>query len=146
MNIQNIINISIKSIVFIIFLLCLHLCVVWAIRNESGTFQKSILIVAILLYNLLIFLYWYTIKNIKNTNWPPYVSNCPDYYKDITCGDEPNCDISKKTKFKCQDVSGLSGRPSMVEFDINENNCDKYKWSLDNSVYWDGISNLNDPC
>jgi hypothetical protein len=147
MNIGYIFSISIKTIIFVAFLLLLHYCIFWAVKNESGQFQKIVLIISIILYNFLIVLYWYTITYIKSNNWGSNISSCPDYFEDVTCGDIP-CNPSERPNTLCKNVLGLGTVPSnsVVMFPKDESTCDKYNWSTKYGVYWDGVSNLNTPC
>jgi hypothetical protein len=144
MNFWSITKISFKTIIFLTFLIFLHICVYWAIRSESSGFQRIVLMLSIVLYNFLIVLFWYTVTYSAPQTWPPVVSRCPDYFQDKTA-----YGASVAT---CVDSLGLMrtagstpANPKTVTIPAIDN-CGRYQWSVQNNVYWDGISNLVKPC
>lgn len=98
-------------------------------------FQKTTLIifgVMLLLFTLtLIFL---ISRNKNNIQYPPEVSNCPDYWTttgEYTCENTMNLGTCGKTAdFSDAKYQGASGNKAKCE------------WAKSCGVYWDGISQL----
>lgn len=96
-------------------------------------FQNSILILAILLLIVGTITLSYSIKSsIKSQKWPPYVSNCPDYWLDPT-GDGTQCTSST---VNISSGALCSGRVNFNQY----NSCQKYSISNQCGIYWDGIN------
>ena len=96
-------------------------------------FQNSILILAIILLIIGTIVLSYSIKSsIKLKKWPPYISNCPDYWQDKN-GDGSYCigsDVNTSTGALCNGTVNFSAY----------NNCQKYNISNACGIYWDGIN------
>jgi hypothetical protein len=112
------------------------------------TFQKTILIIAILL--LLVFFVFIAKEMYSSSysSWTTTYSDCPDYW-DIM-------DLSGA--FVCNNVHGLgqnlgSGLPE-TQMDFNtdyytgsDGLCNKYTWAKQYGLQWDGItSGIANPC
>jgi hypothetical protein len=97
-------------------------------------FQFSILILAIILLIIGTIVLSYSIKSsIKSQKWPPYISNCPDYWLDTT-GNGSAC---KSSNVNISSSGGLcKGIVDFSRFD----DCQKYKISNSCGIYWDGIN------
>lgn len=96
-------------------------------------FQYSILILAIILLIVGTIILSYSVKaSVKSQKWPPYVSNCPDYWLD-TDGHGSAC----KSSIMNQSPGALCS--GVVNFS-KYNDCQKYNISNQCSIYWDGIN------
>ena len=122
-------------------------------------FNKIVLLVAtILLISGLIILGIFISNSLKNENFPPVETECPDYWDVMSNG-------------KCKDIqkinSGYAGdcRPAdsiltpSTTFEITSSNftrygytaddaliCRKQKWANKCNVHWDGITNNPKAC
>ena len=103
-----------------------------------GNIQKIIIgIFSVLLIILFITLIWTFSEAQKNSEWPPTIQNCPDYWMETATGCKPS-----KTIGKC-DVK------TAIHFETADY-CNKYKWSIGDvsstytpcggNVPWDGIN------
>ena len=109
-----------------------------------ANFQKSVLIFAtvLLVISLLIVLY-ILIKNKYSAanQWPPLVSNCPDYWVDST-GNGSNC-VNSKGLGTCKNPMDFTKAPYIGK----TGSCNKYQWATKCGVTWDGItSGVMNPC
>ena len=109
-----------------------------------ANFQNSVLIFAsvLLVICLLIFLY-IIIKNkySSTNNWPPLVSNCPDYWVD-SAGNGSNC-INSKDLGTCKEPMNFTVAPYIGDSGA----CSKYNWATTCGVTWDGITSSDiNPC
>jgi len=109
------------------------------------TFQKIILIIAIILLILVMLMFGYTLHNSKQHEvYPPVEGQCPDYWvmergtdgiptciNSKSLGD-PNC--QKKMDFQQGTFIGPHGK------------CNKQKWATTCKVTWDGITNATGLC
>ena len=92
-------------------------------------FQKIIIIIALILLILsLAFISTAIINEEKNTDFPPVIAECPDYW------------IHDIENNKCVNDKNLG---SLKEFNIDKNVtlCDKYNESIKYDFTWDGITN-----
>lgn len=103
-------------------------------------FQKTVLKVAIVAFIITLIFFGITIRNSKyNTEYPPLVGSCPDYWKDINgyCINDKNLgndSCSKKMDFTQGVWVGSNGL------------CLKQKWAKACGLTWDGITNHSDAC
>ena len=125
----------------------------------AANFQKTVLIVAIIVFILLlIFIGLVLYENKYNKEFPPIVSNCPDYWLDMenTVTDlNENTDRSGDsiTRVKCVNVKNLGNPSCQKEMDFSgdmwsgsDGDCRKYKWAKGCDLTWDGITNKDDIC
>lgn len=98
------------------------------------------IIISVLMLIMIIILsfvvYGETAKNMKNVEFPPYVSNCPDFWEETDAG-------------VCKNIYKL-GEPIVKEvtpLDEGWNGttgyCDKYRWANNNNLTWDGVTNMD---
>jgi hypothetical protein len=100
-------------------------------------FQISILILAIVLLLVGSITLSYAIKSsIKAQKWPPHVSNCPDYWQDVS-GDGSAC---LGTHVNTTPGALCSGTVNFSKY----NSCQKYNISNTCGIYWDGINYGNE--
>jgi hypothetical protein len=106
-------------------------------------FQKTVLFIAIIiLIILLIFIGVSLSSSIQNQQWPPIISDCPDYWKNI---DASYCENVKNL--------GIQGTtPNTMNFNVPQFTgtnelCSKYTWATNNNLTWDGITyGVSNPC
>ena len=102
-------------------------------------FQKIILFFTITLLILVLTFVAFAISQEKiNKTFPPVTYECPDYW---------NYDVSNN---KCINVNNL-GKPrddgsiiSDIDLKNFNSSCEKYAFSKDYNLSWEGISNNND--
>jgi hypothetical protein len=100
-------------------------------------FQNSILILAVVLLIIGSIVLAYAIKSsIKSQKWPPYVSNCPDYWLDTT-GNGSAC---KSSGVNMSPGALCSGTVNFSKYDP----CQKYNISNTCGIYWDGVNYGNE--
>ena len=123
----------------------------------AGGFQKIVLTVAIIVFILLlIFIGSVLYQNKYGSAFPPFVSNCPDYWLDMEkTGTNVNSDDSdnSKTKVKCYNVKNLGNPSCQKEMNFgtdywsgSDGECRKYKWATGCDLTWDGITNKDGIC
>jgi hypothetical protein len=116
-----------------------------------ASFQKNVLIVAvIILIILLIIIGYLLVKTGTNDTWPPIIGQCPDYWIDFS-GNGANCvnvqslgDCSGNGNIHCPNAinntpsSGMDFTTSAFT-DSQNGLCNKYNWAMSNGITWDGI-------
>jgi len=149
-------NSSFKLILFIFVIIIISLIVISVILDKSktnlGSFQKTILVVAIifLLINLVIISLGLTYSS-KNNTWPPIVPDCPDYWESVTdeSGKNIKC-VNTKDLGVCNPSPGnghLSLNFNQSPYVGEKGNCAKYTWANKCKVAWDGINyGVKNPC
>lgn len=108
------------------------------------SFQSITMIVAIVILILcLIFIGVSLYKSKYNTQYPPVVADCPDYWLDLSDGDGSKCVNEKNLgSSKCNKTMNFSN-----SFWVGDNGlCSKYKWAKKCNLTWDGVTNASDPC
>jgi hypothetical protein len=120
---------------------------------DKMNFQKSVLLVAIILLVICLVLIGIALYNEKfNSDFPPVVADCPDFWveRPLSNSDDLNSDENKST---CYNVKGLGRSNCDKSMDFsgsawtgNEGICNKYKWATACDLTWDGITNATDPC
>ena len=90
------------------------------------SFQKSVLIIALIVFSIMLFFIALAMKGLKKSQkFPPEISECPDYW----IRDNNKCvplkyNKSESSLQKCQEYTGSQ---------------DKLDWKRDCNVEWDGI-------
>lgn len=119
-------------------------------------FQKIVAIIAIIIFIvLMIFIASVLYNNKYGVDFPPTVSECPDYWLDmektVTGGDSFGEDSN--TIQSCINVKNLGNSSCSKNMDFTEDfwqgtsgNCNKYKWAKACNITWDGITNNNTIC
>lgn len=100
-------------------------------------FQKITLIVATVILILMLLMVAYLMRrSIKTANWPPMISECPDYFEVTSpevCSNVKNLGTcSGSIDFTGPEYQGVSGLKQ------------KKAWATSCGVTWDGITNNND--
>ena len=123
----------------------------------AGGFQKTVLTVAIIVFILLlIFIGSVLYQNKYGSAFPPFVSNCPDYWLDmektVTNVNSDDSDNSK-SNIKCYNVKNLGNASCDKVMDFTTDfwqgstgDCRKYKWAKGCDLTWDGITNNTTIC
>ena len=114
-------------------------------------FNKIVLTIAtIILIIMLIFTGFFLNRSMYNDNFPPVISDCPDYWDvSLNSNGDKNC-------INIMDINtglGTSNCRSRLLslFNVNGNSkdeilCSKQKWAKDCKINWDGITNNNNLC
>jgi hypothetical protein len=107
-----------------------------------GDFQKMVIgIASVILMIVLVILGISMGYSSTGQVWPPSIGNCPDYWID-TNGDGSNCVNTLNL--------GKEGTPGVMNFNSSTfagSNCNKYRWSNNTNIVWDGITYGSDnPC
>jgi len=115
------------------------------------SFQKSIIIIAsiVLLVSLIILAYSIH-RTIKNISFPPTITDCPDYW-DVTLDSDNNIQCVNNSGIN--EGLGTSKCTNIQTSQFNSNGtdphnvlCQKYNWTKDCKIVWDGVSNNSNPC
>ncbi len=113
-------------------------------------FQRIVIIIAIIVLIItLVFVGVMLYQSKKNEVWPPYLSDCPDYWVDLSSNGVA-C-LNTHRLGKCNIPS--KGNPNTMNFNVypfndeTQGTCNKYKWSKGCGVEWDGITyGVENPC
>jgi hypothetical protein len=110
-----------------------------------ASFQNITLIIAgvLLLICIVLIILIFLFPNTKQV-WPPFVSNCPDYFVDEN-GDGSKC-VNDLSLGKC-DGNEIPNFTTDPEYLGSSGNCAKKNWANGCSITWDGITyGVKDPC
>jgi hypothetical protein len=127
------------------------------------SFQKGILILAIIILLLALIFIGMTLKSTKNITWPPITADCPDYWTIKGSVDGSGNDASGNSTSSgqnvCVNVKNLGTCPAqngqkhlIMNFNTDtytgsQGLCNKYTWANNCGVSWDGITyGINNPC
>lgn len=109
-----------------------------------NSFNRTVLIITVILVIIALIITGILIlKSLREQNFPPIVSDCPDYWNvERTSSNNVNC-VNKtsvntgKYNSDCTNypVSGFAGNTPQDVI------CNKYKWAKKCGIIWDGISN-----
>lgn len=101
-------------------------------------FQKIIIIIAIILLILaLTFIGTAISKEKKNTQYPPVISECPDYWKHDVVNNV--CENIHKLGIEDDNGSKKDNLPLTILNKLTM--CEKFKKSNNLQISWDGITN-----
>ena len=92
------------------------------------SFQKTVLIIALVVFSIMLFFIALAMKGLKTKQeYPPEIAECPDYWgKNETGKCVPN-EYNKSTESNCDTYNGDD---------------EKKNWQMNCKVEWDGISNI----
>jgi hypothetical protein len=108
-----------------------------------GPFQSITVTIAAVILILCLVLIGVTLYNNKyNTEFPPVVANCPDWWLDRSQGDGSNCKNVKKLGSCNQDTMDFSSS----FWTGTDGMCRKFRWARECNLTWDGVTNASDPC
>ena len=96
------------------------------------SFQKTVLIIALIVLSVMLFFIALAMKGLKKSQeYPPEVSECPDYWTKKTVGDKMVCS------------------PSLGKNTSGGNGCEHYDgtkekdlFAQDCGIQWDGLTNI----
>jgi len=136
-------------ILFIISLIILALIINFLNKSRIGSFQKIILMIAIIVLLITLVIIAYSLQKPKKTSWPPILPNCPDYWTTDGSGNSMKC-INVKDLGVCKAQQGnahLTMNFNSAPFNGANGNCAKYTWANNCKVAWDGLTyGGNNPC
>ena len=113
-------------------------------------FQKIVLLIAIvILIVFLAFVGYMLYQNKYTSDYPPTVSDCPDYWLDRSKSDSDGTNISSY----CYNVKNLGNPNCEKKMDFStsfwtssDGLCKKQKWANECKLTWDGVTNNNNAC
>jgi len=111
-----------------------------------NTFHYNIIIVALVIFLLfMVYVLLLLYSNKKNNAYPPFMSQCPDYwiYDSINKNCTPNSESKnvgtlKTIKDKTVSLGNIVGNASLSTM-----RCAKKLWANINGIEWSGVSNYN---
>jgi hypothetical protein len=113
------------------------------------TFQKIVLIIAIVILILALVIIGVALSYAKDKNWPPLVPSCPDYWLVDGSGNNSTC-INIKDLGTCSAQNGekhLTMNFNNAPYTGSQGLCNKYRWANNCGVSWDGITyGVSNPC
>ena len=115
-----------------------------------GSFQKIVLITAIVILILSLVVIGIILKSNKGQTWPPSVPECPDWWLADGSGNNGVCTNVKDLGI-CKPQSGkkhLTMNFNTSNFTGSNGDCNKYTWATNCKVSWDGITYgvVDSPC
>ena len=114
-----------------------------------NSFQKIVLIVAIITLIVTLIFIGVTLSYAKNDQWPPMVPDCPDYWMIDGSGNNSKC-INVKNLGTCPPQSGekhLTMDFNTPLYTGSNGTCAKYTWAKKCGITWDGITyGVGNPC
>ena len=116
-------------------------------------FNKIVLLIAtIVLIIMLILLYIFLSlsKSLFKYSYPPIISECPDYW-DISLNSDGTKECIDNLKInsgraidECNNI--MANQFGLESINKEETLCNKFKWSKNCKITWDGITNNSKPC
>lgn len=116
--------------------------------NNLNKFNKTILFSAIIILIIALIVIGIMLNYaLFNDNYPPIISDCPDYWDvSLNSDNEPSChNIVRQNSGTCNNTYPVD---SFYQSGSNESNliCEKYKWAKKCNISWDGITNNSKAC
>lgn len=109
-----------------------------------ANFQSITMMVAIVILVLCLIFIGISLNNSKyNTQYPPVISDCPDYWLDMSSGTGSNC-INKQNlgDSNCEKTMDFSG----AFWTGDDGLCRKSQWAKKCNLSWDGVTNNLNAC
>jgi hypothetical protein len=104
-------------------------------------FQQTVSTVAIIILILTLCFIGITLYNQKyNSNYPPVIPNCPDYWD--ASGNKCVNSMSLGNMDKCAGPMDFT----TAQWSGGDSLCAKYKWAKMCNLTWDGVSSQADQC
>lgn len=122
-----------------------------------GNFNITVLIVATVLLILgLIIIGFFIVKSIEDSEYPPVISDCPDYW-DVDFSNNGFIQCNKNNAptnlgtietTRCPDTRLTYPTASFNDATKSDADklCLKHKWAKDCNIQWDGITNNSQAC
>lgn len=108
-------------------------------------FQRVVLTLALILFVVSLMVVAYTMyKQVRNEEWPPNISTCPDYFVDLSPEQNGSMCYNPHRIGKCNIPS--AGNKNVMNFNVAPYNdptngkCAKYRWTYACGAPWSGIS------
>jgi hypothetical protein len=114
-------------------------------------FKKKVMLFCLIALVIVLFIILIVIRQkSSNVKWPPYVSNCPDYWLDLSSNGSQCLNIKKlgTCNIPTKDNNSLMDFTTGT-FTSSGGQCNKQKWANTCGVTWDGITygyGKNNPC
>jgi hypothetical protein len=112
-------------------------------------FQKIVLLIAIILLIVALLFIGTALSSSTDTQWPPMIPQCPDYWSIDGSGNNTTC-INVKDLGTCPPQNGqnhLVMNFNTPVFTGSNGLCAKYSWATNCGLTWDGITyGVNNPC
>jgi hypothetical protein len=112
-------------------------------------FQKIVLLIAIILLIVALLFIGTALSSSTDTQWPPMIPQCPDYWSIDGSGNNTTC-INVKDLGTCPPQNGqnhLVMNFNTPVFTGSNGLCAKYNWATNCGLTWDGITyGVNNPC
>lgn len=111
-----------------------------------GPFQKIVITIVVIGLLVCFLLIGYSLHNTKkNQSWPPTVSQCPDYWVDLSGNSDICLNIKDLGTCNAGLNKGLEGKHTEMDFSDStyqgsNGNCAKFQWANQCGVSWDGIT------
>jgi hypothetical protein len=107
----------------------------------DSSFQKTVLTVFLVIFVLCMLLIAFSIyRNKYNTDYPPVISDCPDYWEFLEDG-------------SCQNTHYLGSSQCATNMDFtiplysgSSGMCQRQTWAKSCGIVWDGITGNNRRC
>lgn len=108
------------------------------------TFQKTVLIIgAVLLILILLVISIALYRNKTTGDFPPVISDCPDYWvSQLESGQNICSNVKHLGKASCSKKMNFNKPP----WNGSDSVCYKSKWAKACDLTWDGITNSNVDC
>ena len=109
-------------------------------------FQKSVIIIAIIVLVIFLFIIGLMLRKTATTQvWPPETPNCPDYWIDLS-GNGSKC-FNSKNLGTCLTSASTTMDFTQSPYIGSNGNCAKYTWANGCGITWDGITTgVANPC
>ena len=114
-------------------------------------FQKIVLTIATVILIIFLLIVGYMLyKNKYSSDFPPIISDCPDYWLDMSGNDLSGNEISSPYCYNIKNL-GKGGCEKKMDFSTsfwtsNDGLCKKQKWANQCNLTWDGVTNNNNAC
>ena len=113
-------------------------------------FQKIVLTIATVILIIFLLIVGYMLyKNKYSSDFPPNISDCPDYWLDMSGNDLSGNDVSAY----CYNIKNLGSGNCENKMDFStsfwttsDSLCKKQKWANACNLTWDGVTNNNNAC
>ena len=117
--------------------------------QDLNSFNKTLLFSAIVVLIIVLIIVGVMLQYaLFNANYPPVISDCPDYW-DVSLNDE-NEVFCKNVIRKNSGICANNEYPVSQFYNTGSNDneviCEKYKWAKRCNIHWDGITNNNKAC
>ena len=114
------------------------------------TFQKIVLISAIIILIIILALIVYALNRSSFSVWPPLVGDCPDFWVDLSGNGGQCTNVHNLGNGNCKPLSSqkyLTMDFTQPIFTGGNSLCAKYQWANNCGVTWDGITyGIANPC